>query len=276
MRSYPRGRSVLAVALAASVAGAACTGDAGGGDGSQEVFNPVTRADSVAVRAVATAGGLAPWQSVRYIGFSFGFEANGSTRVAARHLWDRRDGEYRVEWSLSPDSTIVVLLNVGSREGRAFVNGSQVYDPGLVDQAFTRHINDTYWLLAPFKMLDSGVRREFIADSSTADTDVIRLTFDNVGLTPGDTYWISVDRKTDLVKKWTYFLQGWGDDRSPETYLWRGYGSYEAPAGVVRLASRKDHVSGRRSVLTSDITLPGSVEEDIFTDPKPRLQEPPA
>jgi hypothetical protein len=258
---------IVVLGLALAAAGCVPSGD---GDRTGGVsFRPVTRADSIAAHAVQAMGGLDAWNSARYLVFSFGVEHEGSMGPRIRHWWDRVEGRYRVEWSPSPDTTIVVLMNVDSRKGEAFANGSPMDDGTLVEQAYRRHINDTYWLLAPLKMLDSGVNRKFVPDSSDAETDVIRLTFQGVGLTPGDTYWMYVDRGTGMLVRWSYFLQGWGADRLPETYEWADYRSYPTPSGDVQLAARKTHVSGKRSIVTGDIAVPAALDDGVFSNPQP-------
>ena len=47
-------------------------------------------------------------------------------------------------------------------------------------------INDTYWLVMPFKLKDSGVTLKYVGDGKTQagdDADVLAMTFKNVGVT---------------------------------------------------------------------------------------------
>ena len=83
------------------------------------------------------------------------------------------------------------------QDGRA-VEGEE--KKKLLETAYGRFINDTYWLLAPWKVFDPGVHRDFDGEKTGPDgalCDVIRLSFDNVGLTPKDVYWLWVTREAD-------------------------------------------------------------------------------
>jgi hypothetical protein len=60
---------------------------------------------------------------VRFLRFDWVVERDGKTVAHARHLWDRYDGRYRVEWESRDGEAIVALFNVNTRAGRARVNG---------------------------------------------------------------------------------------------------------------------------------------------------------
>src|SRR5690606_15391957 len=137
-----------------------------------------------------------------------------------------------------------------------------------METARGRTINDTYWLLAPFKLFDPGVTRTYVPDSSDADTDVIRLSFDGVGLTPGDQYWLFIDKATGRLTRWTLVLES---NPTPRSYDWTAYQTLQGPQGRVFLSARKQDVGAARAVLTDNIIVPASVDSTLFTDPQPRL-----
>jgi hypothetical protein len=238
-----------------------------------------TRADSIAMRIVDASGGLEAWASAPYLRFDFASFRDSVRTVRARHLWNRRTGDYRVEMPTGPDTTYVVLLNVNTfdmeaPEGAAYLNG-QPADTSrradLLKGAYGRFINDTYWLLVPLKVFDPGVHRADVPDSSTADQDVITLTFDDVGLTPGDQYWLYADRATGRLARWAYRLRHF-EATTPTTFHdWVDYTPMEAPAGTVSLATRKVGRGGG-ATLTDNLSLPPDVPAELFTDPNPRLE----
>jgi len=231
-----------------------------------------TRADSVAMHAFEYWGGPAAWASVHYLRFEFAFEpAGGERRPGRKHFWNRWTGDYRLEWAGGEDSTYVVLFNVNTREGTAYLNEAAVdsnMQADMMAQAYEAFINDTYWLLMPTKLLDAGVHRSYEADSSDTAADVIRLTFANVGLTPGDTYWVTVDKATGQVMHWTYVLQG-RTDRPPENWDWTGYKRIDTPSGMLHVATRKQGARG--ALLTDYVEMPATAPEGIFSNPQPRL-----
>ncbi len=245
-----------------------------------------TKADSVAMQMYERLGGPSAWASAPYLRFNFGIERNGAEQVVARHLWDRQSGDYRLEWSTGPDSAFVALFNVdafgdtageqgGAQAGSVYLNGEPVDSAATAQrmaEAHRRFVNDTYWLLAPLKVFDSGVNRRYVADSSGATHDVITLTFGEVGLTPGDQYWMYVNTETGRLDRWAYHLQGMLESAPPRFFDWTSYDTYTTPEGPVQLAARKESMGGPVAILTNALDLPASVPGDMFTDPAPRLE----
>ncbi len=232
-----------------------------------------TRADSVAMRAYEAVGGPAVWNTIRYLRFDFANEAGGDARMVARHLGDRFTGDYRVEWAQGPDTTVVVLMNVNDRHGHAYVNtveADTAFADALVDRAYRRYINDSYWMLVPVKLFDAGVTRTYVADSSSAAFDVIKLSFQDVGLTPGDQYWLWVDTQDGMVRRFAFLLQGWGD-RPPSTYEWTRYLEFETPQGVAKISARKD-AAGRDFSMLTLANLPTTDQSEYFTNPARALE----
>jgi hypothetical protein len=226
-----------------------------------------TYADTLALRAFDYVGGPATWAQVPYLGFDFAIERNGDRQRVARHLWDRQTGAYRLETPVSEDSLFVTLFDVDTQEGTVYLNGSPVdstMQTEQLDAAYRRFINDTYWLLAPTKLFDPGVQRTYVPDSSTADAEVVRLSFGDVGLTPEDQYWLFIDPETGQLQRWTFLLQG---QDTPRRATWTDYASRETPAGPIRLATRHALMGAPAAILTDSLTTPAAVPPAAFTDP---------
>lgn len=133
--------------------------------------------------AVAAACGD-PYALVE-LAFTFVVVKDGEEVVRRRHRW--RPSESSVEVSL-PDGTVDVWTNPPP---------SKPADPGHA--AWSAFVNDSYWLLAPCKVGDQGV-------TVRAEPGVLALSFDGVGLTPGDAYRLEVDAQ-GRVTGWQYTLQ---------------------------------------------------------------------
>lgn len=277
-----RARLLLAAALFLTgglVVG--CGGGSSSSSASPEFTDTLTvdsKADSVAVRLLEAHGANA-FASAPYLRFNFGVETPQGEQVVARHLWNRSTGEYRVEWASGPDSNYVALVNVREVQnqmptGTVYLNGRELTGEAAQrarQRAYGRFINDTYWLLAPLKVYDSGVNRTYAADSSTAEHEVLRLTFGDVGLTPGDTYWLSVSTETGRLDRWSMHLQGMGEDDAPRSYTWTDYVTLEAPDGNVTLATRHEAVEGDQAILTNQLALPSSPPAGAFSTTTPML-----
>ncbi|ARA93949.1 hypothetical protein AWN76_012825 [Rhodothermaceae bacterium RA] len=263
-------RLSLPLVLAAGLLLAGCAAEPEGpSDAASAGIVPATRADSIALKVYEAHGGPEAWASVPYLRFDFAVGQGGQRQRIASHLWDRHSGAYRVEWTRGADSTYVALFNVNHhRDGQVYLNGEPVpatQNAELLEQAYRRYINDTYWMLMPVKLFDPGVQRTYVPDSSDADTDVIRLSFEQVGLTPGDQYWVYVDRATGRVKEWAFVLQSGNRGR----FAWTAYEEFDAPAGTI--ATAKPAIGADRTLYTDRVEVLTEVPADLFTDPRPRL-----
>ena len=255
----------------------ACGGSDAGNEESGEVVPPelTSYADTVAWRMVETMGGLEAWQDLPYLRFEFAAHDGAGRVPVARHLWNRRTGEYRLEWSPATDSTYQALFNVRSREGDVFLNGQPVDTSQqniLLKHAYTRFINDTYWMLAPVKVFDPGVNRTYIPDSSTVETDVIRLTFGDVGLTPNDRYYLYIDKETNRLQEWAYVLQG-NPTADPSHFRWTEAEVFPTSAGSLEVFTRKESMSSPRAILTDRIAMPDSLPSAVFSDPDVPMEQ---
>jgi len=115
--------------------------------------------------------------------------------------WDRENNQVIVEWD----------------ENKVFLDLNQSVEQfeTLQYQAYEYFINDSFWLVAPFKVRDQGVTR------STVDVDGGRgllVNYSSGGVTPGDSYlWIIDQRGFPIAwKLWTSNVPigglkiGWG------------------------------------------------------------------
>ena len=197
------------------------------------------KADSVAEAMITAMGGKGGWEKARFLRFDFTVVKDGKTLASFSHWWDRYDGRYRVEGSDPKSGPWKAYFNVGTHEGEYFVNGTraegETKTKGL-ENAYGRFINDTYWLLAPWKVFDPGVSLEYVGEIKTAagqDCDEIKLSFENVGLTPKDVYWMDIDKTTHLLVQWKYVLNG--GTEAPTVVAWRDWRRF----GSIELSTSK-------------------------------------
>jgi len=233
-----------------------------------------TKADSVAWAVYQSVGGPAVWDPVPFLRFDFRSSSPEDTarRPPRRHLWDRRGGAYRLEMTRG-DSAIIVLFNTGTRAGTVYINGTATADTSFqrrtLQRAYASFINDAYWTFMPTKLFDPGVTRTYVADSSTAARDVIQTSFQNVGLTPGDRYWLYVDRASGRLDGWRYHLEG--DSTAGPFIRWTGWQTFETPHGPAMVATRHEFPNGR-VIHTESLALPQTVNPELFTNPAARLE----
>ncbi len=233
-----------------------------------------TYADTVAMRVYEAAGGPEVWEALPYLGFNFSVLRQNERGRVIRHFWHRHTGDYRVELPGPANEPYVVLFNIDTREGRVFWDGTEldpVESPQHLETAYSRFINDTYWLLLPFKLFDPGVNRTYLPDSSNALYDVLHLSFGNVGLTPGDQYWLYVDKASGRLLRWSYQLQDDAPGTPPRSFVWEDYEEHLTPAGSLFFSTRKRGIGVPFTILTDDVSTPALIPDDMFTAPEPRL-----
>lgn len=229
-----------------------------------------TPADSVALGLIEASGGWDAWSSLPVLRFDWIVENDSAELVRVRHLWDRHEQRVRVEWEIGEDTTAVALIDLAASTPEApvasvYVEGQDAAPTDSLDHtAYGRFINDSYWLLAPLKTFDPGVTRSMVDDSTQSGSSVIRLSFGDVGLTPGDQYWLRVG-DDGAIQTWTYQLEG---DTTRTQWAWTDPVALKGPKGSITFWTRKRKPDG-----TSIVTVPSTdIPADAWTSLLPILQ----
>lgn len=209
------------------------------------------RAIELADRAMQAMGGRAAWDATRYLSWNFfGMRT---------HLWDRWTGDLRYEQGDS-----LVLMNINTREGRAFKGGNELTGEDLakaLEGGYRAWVNDSYWLLMPYKLKDSGVTLRYVGEQDMEDgraADVVQLTFEDVGVTPENKYHVFVAKDTGLVEQWSFFRSA-SDEEPGFTTPWAKWTRH----GEILLSGDR----GQRQL--SDIVVYDEIDRSAFEDPAP-------
>jgi len=220
-------------------------------------------------------GGRDLFDRQRVLTFRFEVVRDDEALSSWSHVWDRTTGDYRLEGVTRDGDPLVALFNVQSREGRVWLQGKELDADAAAPYlkfAYARFINDSYWLLMPWKWLDPGVDLAYAGTDTVngEEVDVVKLSFNaGVGLTSNDVYWAYVSRSSGLMVQWAYLLEdeegnpGTGD---PTVYQWV---DWEPVAAGVKFARRRVRVSEE---VTMEIRFPlveTSLERDdsLFAPP---------
>jgi hypothetical protein len=224
------------------------------------------KALAVADEVMAALGGMDAWRATRYLRFDFAVEREGKTLVSRAHTWDKWTGRYRLEGKDKEGRSFVSVLNLNSKAGSSWREGKRLTgeeEKKQLENAHATWVNDTYWLLMPYKLADQGVRLGYAGTETGdgAEWDKLLLSFDNVGLTPKDRYWVWVNKKTRLVDRWDYILDGGPGPAT--TFLWKGWRAY----GAIQLApERVDPKKGTR-IFFPVLEAPASLPDAAFAPP---------
>ena len=84
--------------------------------------------------------------------------------------------------------------------------------------------------------------------------DRVALSFDGVGLTPRDRYWMWVNRDTGLVDRWDFVLKG--SDDPPASFTWEGWSRSVKRAWLEKIKWAKTENIPARGIIRARGTLP--------------------
>ncbi|GAA0892159.1 hypothetical protein GCM10009122_18380 [Fulvivirga kasyanovii] len=190
------------------------------------------RAIALADSVMAAMGGRKNYDNIRYIAWNFFGERD--------LVWDKHTGRVRIE---VPSRKTTYLVNINTLEGKVIKDSSEITNPDSLQVYLNRAkdiwINDSYWLVMPFKLKDSGVTLKYSREDTTATgikADVITLTFESVGSTPDNKYEVYIDKTDHLVRQWAYFKEA-GQGEPSAIWPWDNYKEYE---GVLLSSDRSD------------------------------------
>ncbi|AWG21166.1 hypothetical protein FFWV33_06265 [Flavobacterium faecale] len=129
---------------------------------------------------IQTAINQKAWDSTAAVTFEFAGDH--------KYLWDKKQHLVQVEWN---DKKAV--FNTATLEGIAFENDIEIIGEEkteLISKANDYFNNDSFWLIAPFKLRDPGTTRSIVLQDNQK---ALMVTYSSGGSTPGDSYVWLVD-----------------------------------------------------------------------------------
>ena len=210
------------------------------------------RAIEIADAVMEKMGGWKNWDRTRYLTWKF-----FGRRL---HVWDKWTGNIRFE-----ETDRVTLMNIHSREGRVWRGGAEITTPDslkkYLDRAYRAWINDSYWLVMPYKLKDTGVTLAYSGEGKMEngrDAFVLTLTFENVGVTPQNKYDVYVDREHLLVEQWAFYRNA----SDPESRFINAWTDWKRHGKIMLSANR-----GKRA--HTDVAVFDELPMSIFESPEP-------
>ncbi len=132
------------------------------------------------------------------------------------YIWDKEANRAIIFWE-----EIKVYMDLNKIAGKVFDKGVEITDESIkkkiIKKAWAYWCNDSFWVLAPFKIFDKGTKRYVIKDDKGKES--LLVSYESGGVTPGDSYlWILDENYRPLeFKMWVKIipLKGmkatWGD-----------------------------------------------------------------
>lgn len=213
----------------------------------------VAQSDAAAIKiadeVMVAMGGRKAYDATRYLFWNF----FGSRTL----LWDKHEGNVRIE---SQKDDFTVVMNIHSMKGKVKMKGEELTHPDSLSKYLQKGkdiwINDSYWLVMPFKLKDSGVTLKYLGEEKGENgnvADILELCFKEVGVTPHNKYHVFVDRESKLVNKWSFYPKA-SDEKPRFSTPWDGYKNF----GKIKLSG------GRGKYELTDIKVLEKVEDGVF------------
>jgi hypothetical protein len=201
------------------------------------------------------------WERARYLEFDW---AVGNT--VRHHRWDRWEGNARYEVQ-SNGQTIVALFNTNDlTAGRVWVDGVELAGEEAQERltsAYRAHVNDSYWLVMPYKWTDPGVNLRYLGeqvDEAGQTWEVVELRFDDdTGLTPQNMYHAFINPATGRMERWYHFSS---PDADPSPSDWTEW----TQLGPIELA-RNRRSGGEVRIFFPHLRVETSVPDEAFAPP---------
>jgi hypothetical protein len=263
--------ALLFVLIMASALGCRTAPEQSASNSEQKQFDPAksdAKAAQIADEVMVALGGRKNYEAINYLSFHFVVEADSKKVSDWRHDWDRRKNNYRVEGITREGDHLLAIFNLDTRDGAAFKNGQKLdgEEKGqILKRAYGRYINDTFWLLMPFKLKDAGAVLQYdgAEEINEVNYEVLRLSYaDSVGLTPRNIYRVFVDQATRVIHRWEYYEKA---GAPPAPAWWEKWNFH----GGVKLAEQRTFESSNRKLLFTEIVVARAVDEKIFEAPSP-------
>lgn len=228
----------------------------------------VTRLHRRMIQEMAPNNG---WERSQYIEFDWAVaRSDGGPPAVRSHRWDRWNGIARVENTLQDGRTLVAIFPTDDPEtGQVWINGEAVVDTeeaaNRLRSALSTHINDSYWLVMPYKWTDPGVTvrhlGEEFEEASGIRWEKVELSFEEVGLTPQNVYRAWINDATGRMERWEHFRNA---EANASPMSWEEW----VRPGPISLALNRSW-NGQLRIFFSHVLASESVPEGAFDAPTP-------
>jgi len=210
------------------------------------------KANAIVKEMLTAMGGMKNYNSTQFIQWDF---------VNRKLSWNKWTGDVRVE---NPSAKQVILVNINTLKGKVYENGVLVNDEAkakeLLEKGKNWWINDSYWLVMPWKLQDPGVSLKYVKTAKLPNgktADILQLTFSAVGVTPENKYWLYVDKEDHLIKQWAYYKNF--NDAEPK--FLKPWSNYQKVGNILLSFDRPNEEVGPKNVVVKT-----NLDSSIFTE----------
>ena len=118
-----------------------------------------------------------------------------------KYKWYKQDNKVEVSWDINK----VILFTKDHEKSLVYINGKETKNDEILNKAITYFNNDSFWLVAPYKVFDNGTERAIVKHNGK---NALLITYNSGGSTPGDSYlWILDDNFIPIsYKMWVKII----------------------------------------------------------------------
>lgn len=167
-----------------------------------------------------TAMNYDAYKELDYIEWTF--SSRGRKRS---YKWQKTQGRCTVAWdSISVDLNIKAVKKSSVQVNDLAYNGKM--KDNFIRAAEAKFNNDTFWLVAPYKLFDKGVERRLVKQHN--GSEALLVTYTSGGNTPGDSYlwFLEEDYKPKAFQMWVSILPIGGLEVTWEQWKKTNNGAY--------------------------------------------------
>ena len=137
------------------------------------------------------------YKNTRFIEWSF--------RGKRFYKWDKQENIVEVSW----DENKVTLHTKEPGKSIVLINGKEIEDKETLQKSIDYFNNDSFWLVAPYKVFDDGIERKLV---NYEGKEALLVTYTTGGSTPGDSYLWILDEKgrPTSYKMWVSIIPAGG------------------------------------------------------------------
>ncbi len=179
------------------------------------------KAIEIADAVMETMGGRKAWDETKMLRWTFFGRRSWH--------WEKNTGNVRLE---IPSDTTTIISNIHSGKTKVYQFGREIKNEALLDSMGKMikesWINDSYWLVMPYKLKDSGVSLKYVGtapDMRNVPCHVLSLTFENTGITPEDKYLVYVEKEKNIISQWDFYDNAM-DGKAKFSTPWADYKRY--------------------------------------------------
>ena len=117
------------------------------------------------------------------------------------YKWLKNENIVYVSW----DKNKVILNTNNPENSKVFVDRNKVENKEILQKAIKYFNNDSFWLVAPYKVFDTGTERRIVNYNGN---EALLITYTSGGSTPGDSYlwFVNENYMPTSFKMWTSII----------------------------------------------------------------------